>query len=91
MDRIDSIDISLISQAEEMRMLRDWFLELVGEVLSTTEPTAEVPTADTPVTDEVTRIDDPAVEGTTEVAPVATDQVVADSVETVQEQSVEAP
>ncbi|MED6208157.1 hypothetical protein PIB30_042557 [Stylosanthes scabra] len=100
-DRIDSIDISLISQAEEMRMLRDRFLELVGEVSPTTEPTAkaptetvptaEVPSADPPVMDEATRTDDPAAEGTTEVAQVATDQAVVDSVETVQEQSVEAP
>ncbi|MED6160786.1 hypothetical protein PIB30_054575 [Stylosanthes scabra] len=105
-DRIDSIDISLISQAEEMRMLRDRFLELVDEVPPTTEPTAEAPTETAPTTeipstdprvvDEVvtvgvTRTDDPAVEDTTEVTPVATDQVVADSVETVQEQSVEAP
>ncbi|MED6214308.1 hypothetical protein PIB30_101776 [Stylosanthes scabra] len=100
-DRIDSIDISLISQAEEMQMLRDRFLELVGEVPPTTEPTAEAPTktaptaevpsADPPVTDEATRTDDPVAEGTTEVAQVATDQIVADSVETVQEQSIEAP
>ncbi|MED6165624.1 hypothetical protein PIB30_101390 [Stylosanthes scabra] len=99
-DRIDSIDISLISQAEEMRMLRDRFLELVGEVPPTTEPTAEAPTdtvptaevpsADPPVTDEATRIDDPVAEGTTEVAQVATDQAVVDLVETVQEKSVEA-
>ncbi|MED6126462.1 hypothetical protein PIB30_078711 [Stylosanthes scabra] len=97
-DRIDSIDISLISQAEEMRMLRDRFLELAGEVPPTTEPTAEAltetaPAAEVPSTDppgidevvaaEVTRADDPEVEGTTEVAPVATDQTVADSVETV--------
>ncbi|MED6189805.1 hypothetical protein PIB30_099647 [Stylosanthes scabra] len=100
-DRIDSIDISLISQAEEMRMLRDRFLELVGEAPPTTEPTAEAPTetaptaevpsADPPATDEATRTDDPGAEGTTEIAQVATDQIVADSVETVQEQSVEAP
>ncbi|MED6148351.1 hypothetical protein PIB30_052489 [Stylosanthes scabra] len=100
-DRIDSIDISLISQAEEMRMLRDRFLELVGEVPPTTEPTVEaptetaptveVPTTDPLVTDEVTRTDDPVAEGGTEVAPVATDQVVADSMETIREQSVEAP
>ncbi|MED6195921.1 hypothetical protein PIB30_042393 [Stylosanthes scabra] len=89
-DRIDSIDISLINQAEEMRMLRDRFLELVGEVPPTTEPTveaptktapaAEVPTTDPSVTDEVvtvevTRTDDPVAEGVTEVAPVVTDQV----------------
>ncbi|MED6186425.1 hypothetical protein PIB30_066589 [Stylosanthes scabra] len=89
-DRIDSIDISLISQAEEMRMLWDRFLELVGEVPPTTEPTAEVPTStepavevpttDSPVTDEVvtvevTRTDDPVTEGATEVAPVVADQV----------------
>ncbi|MED6125285.1 hypothetical protein PIB30_067162 [Stylosanthes scabra] len=43
-DRIDSIDISLIGQAEEMRMLQDRFLELVGEVPPTTEPTTEAPT-----------------------------------------------
>ncbi|MED6131942.1 hypothetical protein PIB30_014844, partial [Stylosanthes scabra] len=42
-DRIDSIDISLISQAEEIQMLRDRFLVSVGEVLVTTEPTVEVP------------------------------------------------
>ncbi|MED6200736.1 hypothetical protein PIB30_088218 [Stylosanthes scabra] len=95
-DRIDSIDISLISQAEEMRMLRDRFLELVDAVPPTTEPTAEVPTADTPVTDEVTRTDDPAAEGTTEVAPVATDQVegvqvATETTEVVQEQSIESP
>ncbi|MED6165480.1 hypothetical protein PIB30_099916 [Stylosanthes scabra] len=35
-NRIDSIDISLISQAEEMWMLRDRFLESVGEFPSTT-------------------------------------------------------
>ncbi|MED6146278.1 hypothetical protein PIB30_032995 [Stylosanthes scabra] len=85
MDRIDSIDISLISQAKEMRMLRDRFLESVGEVPPTTEPTAEVPTdtgptvevptTDSPVTDEITRTDDPAAEDVTEVAPVVTDQV----------------
>ncbi|MED6174990.1 hypothetical protein PIB30_074236 [Stylosanthes scabra] len=89
-DRIDSIDISLISQAEEMRMLRDKFLELVDEAIPTIEPTAEaptenapiaeVPTTDPPMVDEVvtagvTRTDDFAVEDTTEVAPVATDQV----------------
>ncbi|MED6210531.1 hypothetical protein PIB30_064975 [Stylosanthes scabra] len=99
-DRIGSIDISLISQAEEMRMLRDRFLELVGEVPPTTEPTAEVPTetaltvevpsTDPPGVDEVTRTDDPAAEDGTEVAQVVTDQIVADLVETVQEQSVEA-
>ncbi|MED6106755.1 hypothetical protein PIB30_007416 [Stylosanthes scabra] len=76
-DHIDSIDISLISQAEEMRMLRDRFLELVGEAIPTTEPTAEaptetaptaeVPTTDPPLVDEVvtagvTRTDDPAIE-----------------------------
>ncbi|MED6112578.1 hypothetical protein PIB30_062904 [Stylosanthes scabra] len=86
MDRIDSIDISLISQAEEMRMLRDRFLELVGEVPPTTEPTAEAPTetaptaevpsTDPPVTDEATRTDDTVAEGTTEV---------------VREQSAESP
>ncbi|MED6186814.1 hypothetical protein PIB30_070339 [Stylosanthes scabra] len=83
-DRIDSIDISLISQAEEMRMLRDRFLESVGEVPPTAEPTAEapteiaptveVPTTDLPLTDEVTRTDDPAAEGVTEVAPAVADQ-----------------
>ncbi|MED6127117.1 hypothetical protein PIB30_085072 [Stylosanthes scabra] len=84
-----------------MRMLRDRFLELVGEVPPITEPTAEVPVADPPVTDEVTRIDDPAAEDVTEVAPAVADQgegvqtatetteVVADSVETVPEQTVE--
>ncbi|MED6173126.1 hypothetical protein PIB30_056388, partial [Stylosanthes scabra] len=66
MDRIDSIDISLISQAEEMRMLRDRFLESVGEFPPTTEPiaevptetmpTAEIPTTDPPVTDEVVTV-----------------------------------
>ncbi|MED6113639.1 hypothetical protein PIB30_072748 [Stylosanthes scabra] len=95
-DRIDSIDISLISQAEEMRMLRDRFLELVGEVPPTTEPTAEapaetaptaeVPSADPSVTDEATRTDDPAAEGGTGVAQVATE-----TTEVVQEQSVEYP
>ncbi|MED6132548.1 hypothetical protein PIB30_020032 [Stylosanthes scabra] len=70
-------------EAEEMRMLRDRFLELVGEVPPTTEPTAEAPTetapttevpsADPPVTDEATRTDDPVAEGTTKVAQVATD------------------
>ncbi|MED6134729.1 hypothetical protein PIB30_039731 [Stylosanthes scabra] len=89
-DRIDSIDIYLISQVEEMRMLRDRFLELVGEVPPTTEPTALAPTetapaAEVPSTDplgvdevvavEVTRTDDPVAEGVTEVAPVVTDQV----------------
>ncbi|MED6163623.1 hypothetical protein PIB30_081717 [Stylosanthes scabra] len=88
-------------EAEEMRMLWDRFLELVGEAPPTTEPTAEapaetaptadVPSADPPVADEATRTDDPAAEVTTEVAQVATDQAVVDSVETVQEQSVEAP
>ncbi|MED6115300.1 hypothetical protein PIB30_089149 [Stylosanthes scabra] len=105
-DRIDSIDISLISQADEMRMLRDRFLELVGEVPPTTEPTTEAstetaPTAkvhstDPPVTDEVTRTDDPAAEGGTEVASVTTVQVegvqaATETAEAVQEQSVEAP
>ncbi|MED6170289.1 hypothetical protein PIB30_029541 [Stylosanthes scabra] len=78
-DRIDSIDISLISQAEEMRMLRDRFLESVSEVRPTTEPTVEVPTVDPLVTDEVvtvevTRTDDPAAAGVTEDAPVVADQ-----------------
>ncbi|MED6214530.1 hypothetical protein PIB30_103884 [Stylosanthes scabra] len=105
-DRIDSIDISLISQAEEMRMLRDRFLELVGEVPPTTEPTAEaltetaptteVPSTDPPGVDEVTRTDDPAAEDATEVAQVATDQVegvqaATETTEVVQEQSVESP
>ncbi|MED6183059.1 hypothetical protein PIB30_034484 [Stylosanthes scabra] len=105
-DRIDSIDISMISQAEEMRMLRDRFLELVGEVPPTTEPTAEVPTetaptAEVPSTnppgvDEVTRTDDPATEDGTEVAPVITDQVegvqaATETTEVVPEQLVEAP
>ncbi|MED6210555.1 hypothetical protein PIB30_065190 [Stylosanthes scabra] len=94
-DRIDSIDISLISQAEEMRMLRDRFLELVGEVPPTTEPTAEAPT-DTVPTAEVTRTDDPAAEGGTGVAPVAADQVegvqeAMETTEVVREQSVETP
>ncbi|MED6197190.1 hypothetical protein PIB30_054354 [Stylosanthes scabra] len=78
-DRIDSVDISLISQAEEMRMLRDRFLESVGEIPPTAEPTAEVPTTDPPVADEVvtvevTRTDDPAAEDVTEVAPAVADQ-----------------
>ncbi|MED6127129.1 hypothetical protein PIB30_085167 [Stylosanthes scabra] len=97
MDRIDSIDISLINQAEEMRMLRDRFLELVGE----TAPTAEVPSTDPPGADEVvavevTRTDDPAVGDTTEVTSVATDrvervQVATETTEVVQEKSVESP
>ncbi|MED6200613.1 hypothetical protein PIB30_086933, partial [Stylosanthes scabra] len=68
-----------------MRMLRDKFLELVGEVPPTTEPTtevlteiaptAEVPSTDPPGVDEVTRTDDPAVEDGTEVALVVADQV----------------
>ncbi|MED6173351.1 hypothetical protein PIB30_058510 [Stylosanthes scabra] len=91
-DRIDSIDISLISQAEEMRMLRDRFLELVGEVPPTTEPTAEAPTE----VDEVTRTDDPTAEDGTEVAPVVADQgegvqAATETTEVVQEQSVESP
>ncbi|MED6119910.1 hypothetical protein PIB30_016119 [Stylosanthes scabra] len=105
-DRIDSIDISLISQAEEMRMLRDRFLELVGEVPPTTEPTVEVPTetaptVEVPSTDplgvgEVTRTDDPAAEDGTEVAPVVADQgegvqAATETTEVVQEQPVEAP
>ncbi|MED6216671.1 hypothetical protein PIB30_009817 [Stylosanthes scabra] len=105
-DRIDSIDISLISQAEEMRMLRDRFLELVGEVPPTTEPTAEAPTetaptAEVPSTDpsrvdEVTRTDDPAAEDGTEVAPVVADQdegvqAATETTEVIQEQLVEAP
>ncbi|MED6170473.1 hypothetical protein PIB30_031353 [Stylosanthes scabra] len=68
-----------------------------------TEPTVEVPAADPLVTDEVvtvevTRIDDPAAKGVTEVEgdQVATKttevvQVVADSVEVAQEQTVETP
>ncbi|MED6122153.1 hypothetical protein PIB30_037147 [Stylosanthes scabra] len=105
-DRIDSIDISLISQAEEMRMLRDRFLELVGEVPPTTEPTAEVPTetahaaevpsTDPHVTDEATRADDPVAEGGTKVAPVVANQgegvpAATGTTEVVQEQPVEAP
>ncbi|MED6209303.1 hypothetical protein PIB30_053358 [Stylosanthes scabra] len=105
-DRIDSIDISLISQADEMWMLRDRFLELVGEVPPTTEPTAEAPTetaptAEVPSTnppgvDEVTRTDDPAAEDGTEVAPVVADQgegvqAAMETTEVVQEQSVESP
>ncbi|MED6157756.1 hypothetical protein PIB30_026285 [Stylosanthes scabra] len=105
-DRIDSIDISLISQAEEMRMLRDGFLELVGEVPPTVEPTAEAPTdtmptaevpsADPPVTDEATRTDDPVAEGTMEVAPVATDQAesvqaATETTEIARERSSEPP
>ncbi|MED6226117.1 hypothetical protein PIB30_100348 [Stylosanthes scabra] len=105
-DRIDSIDISLISQAEEMRMLRDRFLELVGEVPPTTEPTteaptetaptAEVPSTDPPGVDEVMRTDDPAAEDGTEVAPVVANQgegvqAATETTEVVQEQSVEAP
>ncbi|MED6127399.1 hypothetical protein PIB30_087779 [Stylosanthes scabra] len=105
-DRIDSIDISLISQAEEMSMLRDRFLELVGEVPPTTEPTieaptetapnAEVPSADPPVADEATRTDDPAAEDGTEVTPIVTDQgegvqAATETTEVVQEQSVETP
>ncbi|MED6140425.1 hypothetical protein PIB30_093114 [Stylosanthes scabra] len=89
-DRIDSMDISLISQAEEMWMLRDRFLELVGEAPPTAEPTAEVPTnaaptVDVPIADplvvdevltvEVTRTDDPAVGGATEIDPAAADQI----------------
>ncbi|MED6225529.1 hypothetical protein PIB30_094534 [Stylosanthes scabra] len=79
-DRIDSIGISQISQAEEMRMLRDRFLELVGEAIPTTEPIAEVPTTDPPVVDEVvtvevTRTDDPAAENVTEVAPAVANQI----------------
>ncbi|MED6226007.1 hypothetical protein PIB30_099184 [Stylosanthes scabra] len=89
-DRIDSIDISLISQAEEMRMLRDRFLESGCEVPLIVEPTAEAPTetapaAEVPTTDppgvdkvvaaEVTRTDEPAVEDTTEVARVVKGRV----------------
>ncbi|MED6128548.1 hypothetical protein PIB30_098971, partial [Stylosanthes scabra] len=60
------------TDAEEMRMLRDRFLELVVEVPPTTEPiaeaptetapTAEVPSTDPPGVDEVTRTDDPTAE-----------------------------
>ncbi|MED6170115.1 hypothetical protein PIB30_027715 [Stylosanthes scabra] len=93
-NRIDSMDISLISRAEEMRMLRDRFLVLVGEVPPSAEPTTEgptdaaltvkVPTTDPPVVDEVvaaevTRTDDPAAEGATATAEVA--QVEVSSVE----------
>ncbi|MED6122007.1 hypothetical protein PIB30_035653 [Stylosanthes scabra] len=104
-----------------MRMLRDRFLEPVGEVPPTTEPTAEVPidtgptievpATDPPLTDEVvtvvvTRTDDSAAEGVTEVTPVVADQVEGDQVatetaevvhvavdlvEVAQEQSVETP
>ncbi|MED6186817.1 hypothetical protein PIB30_070342 [Stylosanthes scabra] len=91
-DHIDSIDISLISQAEEMRMLQDRFLESVGEVPSTVEPeaevptdtapTIEVPTTDPPVTDEVARTDEPAAEGSTKVAPAVMDQAEDDQVAT---------
>ncbi|MED6150208.1 hypothetical protein PIB30_070166 [Stylosanthes scabra] len=105
-DRIDSIDISLISQAEEMRMLRDRFLELVGEVPPTTEPTAEAPTETAPTAEvtstdplgvsEVTRTDGPAAEDGTEVAPVVAGQgegvqAATETTEVVQEQSVEYP
>ncbi|MED6112395.1 hypothetical protein PIB30_061310 [Stylosanthes scabra] len=105
-DQIDSIDISLISQAEEMWMLRDRFLELVGEVPPPTEPTAEapietaptaeVPSTDPPGADEVTRTDDPAAEDGTEVAPVVADQgegvqAATETTEVVQEQSDESP
>ncbi|MED6114627.1 hypothetical protein PIB30_082159 [Stylosanthes scabra] len=95
-DRIDNIDISMINQAEDMRMLRDRFLELVGEVPPTTEPTAEVPSTDPPVTDEATRTDDTVAEGGTEVTPMASDQVggvqaATETTEDVQEQLVEAP
>ncbi|MED6224883.1 hypothetical protein PIB30_088414 [Stylosanthes scabra] len=97
-DRIDSIDISLICQAEEMRMLRDRFLELVGEVTPTTEPTTEAPTeTGLPLrVDEVIRTDDPAAEDGTEVAPVVADQgegvqAATETTEVVQEQSVESP
>ncbi|MED6172029.1 hypothetical protein PIB30_046335 [Stylosanthes scabra] len=99
-DRIDSIDISLISQSEEIRMLRDEFLGSRGEVPVTTEPTVVVHAADVPTTD------DPMADDVVEVTPVVVDhveggqvvaettevvQVVADSAEVVQEQSVEAP
>ncbi|MED6147804.1 hypothetical protein PIB30_047201 [Stylosanthes scabra] len=49
-------------------------VDSVGEVLPTTEPTTEVPAADPPVTDEVTRTNDPAAEDVTEVAPTVADQ-----------------
>ncbi|MED6171058.1 hypothetical protein PIB30_037063 [Stylosanthes scabra] len=74
-----------------------------AEAPTETAPTAEVPTIDLSVVDEVVtagvmRTDDPAVEDTTEVEGVqaATEttevvQVVVSLVETVQEQSVEAP
>ncbi|MED6108762.1 hypothetical protein PIB30_027172 [Stylosanthes scabra] len=93
-DRIDSIDISLISQAEEMRMLRDELLGSRDEVPVTTEPTVDVPAADPPTTD------DPMADDVAEVTPIVADhveggqvvaeatevmQVVADSVEVVQE------
>ncbi|MED6211831.1 hypothetical protein PIB30_077362 [Stylosanthes scabra] len=99
-DRIDSIDISLISQAEEIQMLRDKFLGSVDEVPMTTEPTVEVPATD------VLTTDDPMAEDVMEVTLVVVDHVerdqvvaettevvhvVADSAEVVQEQSVEAP
>ncbi|MED6219759.1 hypothetical protein PIB30_038688 [Stylosanthes scabra] len=55
------------------------FLESVGEIPPTAEPTAEVPTTDPRVADEivtveVTRTDDPAAEDVTEVAPAVADQ-----------------
>ncbi|MED6114648.1 hypothetical protein PIB30_082441 [Stylosanthes scabra] len=101
-DHIDSIDISLISQVEEMRMLRDELLGPREEVPATTEPTVEVPTDTEPtveglmirwlrVSEVVPTVadqveDEQVVTETTEVV-----QVVADSVEVVREQSVEAP
>ncbi|MED6111051.1 hypothetical protein PIB30_048818 [Stylosanthes scabra] len=105
-DRIDSIDISLISQVEEMRMLRDELLGPRDEVLATTEPTVDVPAADPPVTDEVVTVEVTGADDVTEVAPAVADQVedeqvvaettevvqvVVDPAEVVQEQSVEAP
>ncbi|MED6208954.1 hypothetical protein PIB30_049901 [Stylosanthes scabra] len=93
-DRIDSIDISLISQAEEIQMLRDRFLVSVGEVPVTTKPTVEVHAADPPVTDEVVTVEvttanDPTAEGVTKVAPevvnqVEDEQVVAETTKVVQ-------
>ncbi|MED6112468.1 hypothetical protein PIB30_062009 [Stylosanthes scabra] len=56
-DCIDSLDISLVSQAKEIRMLRDEFLGSRGEVPVTTEPAVDVPAADSPVIDEVVTVE----------------------------------
>ncbi|MED6145122.1 hypothetical protein PIB30_022120 [Stylosanthes scabra] len=91
--QLNFVEILLKSFEALQARVDEGFLELVGEVPPTTEPTVEAPletaptaevlSTDPPVTDEVIRTDDPVAEGVTEVDPTAADQIEEVQVATV--------